>query len=325
MAMVFRFLAVLFVLAWSGSSGVIAAPRSVTVGIHINDINAISLPTDSFTIDFYIWQRWREKDFDPSKTLEYMNAFQVWDASVVPLYDAPLRLNDGSYYMATRYRGQFSSKMPLVKYPFDTQTLYVEFEDNSFGLSTQGYVSDLVPVTLNPDIRLSGYAIQQPVLYVKNHSYNTAFGNTDIKKNETYARGVLTIPIARPNVTFGIKVILPIFLVAACASLVFWLHPSLADGRIGLGITALLTLVALQLTTNDKLPEVDYLMMIDGLFFMGYMFVIACLGQVVRSSWLTHAGNDAAAIRQDRAVFVVLAVVYVVASAGFMWMTLARG
>jgi hypothetical protein len=325
MAHMLRMIAVLALVFWCGPFAFADGPRPVTVGIHINDINDISLQTDSFTIDFYVWQRWTDKNFDPSKTLEYMNAFQVWDNSVVPLYDAPQVLKDGSYYMATRYRGQFSSKMPLVKYPFDQQSLHIDFEDNVSASNTQVYVPDKIAVTLNPNIKLSGYVIRQPTITIADNTYNTAFGNTDLKTNDTYSRATLTIPVVRPNITFGIKVILPIFLVAACASLVFWVHPSLADGRIGLGITALLTLVALQLTTNDKLPDVDYLMMIDGLFFMSYIFVIACLGQVVRSSWLTHAGNDAAAIVQDRKAFAVLVTLLVLGMAGFMAMTLMGG
>jgi hypothetical protein len=324
MSHVLRLIAIILSV-FLANTAIAETPRPVTIGIHINDINDINLQSDSFTIDYYIWQRWTDKNYDPSKTLEYMNAFQVWDNSSVPLYDTPLLLKDGTYYMATRYRGQFSSKMPLVKYPFDQQNLHIDFEDNTSGSSVQIYVPDNVAVTMNPNIKLSGYVIQQPTINISNNTYNTRFGNTDLKTSDTYSRAMLSIPIARPNITFGIKVILPIFLVAACASLVFWVHPSLADGRIGLGITALLTLVALQLTTNDKLPDVDYLMMIDGLFFMSYIFVIACLGQVVRSSWLTHAGNDAAAIKQDRRAFVVLVALLIVGIVGFMGVTLTGG
>jgi Neurotransmitter-gated ion-channel transmembrane region len=252
-----------------------------------------------------------------------MNAFQAWDKSESPVYDQPQLLQDGSHYMATRYRGQFSSKMPLVKYPFDSQKLFIDIEDNGLGAGSQIYVPDNVPVAINPKIQLSGYVIGSPTLTIAANPYPTNFGDTNIKALEPYSRATLTIPIARPTVTFGIKVILPILLVAACAALVFWLHPSLVDGRIGLGITALLTLVALQLTTNDKLPDVDYLLMIDGLFFLAYIFVIACLGQVVRSSWLTHAGNDTAAIAQDRMTFLVLGGLFVIGVGAVICTTLA--
>ena len=91
-----------------------------------------------------------------------------------------------------------------------------------------------------------------------------------------------------------------------------------------MGITALLTLVALQLTTNSLLPEVDYLMMIDMLYFAAYIFVIASLGQVVRTSWAAHRGEDAKAIGQDRRAFGYLGSAYLLGTVLIMAITLSR-
>ena len=124
--------------------------------------------------------------------------------------------------------------------------------------------------------------------------------------------------------TYAIKTILPIFLVVICAAFVFFIHPSFVEARVGMGITALLTLVALQLTTNSLLPEVDYLMMIDMLYFAAYIFVIASLGQVVQTSWAAFRGDDDAAIRHDRRAFRYMALLYLAANAAIMLITLSR-
>lgn len=63
--------------------------------------------------------------------------------------------------------------------------------------------------------------------------------------------------VHRPTFTYAIKIILPIFLIVVCAALVFYIHPTYVEGRIGMGISALLTLVMMQLTTNSQLPEAD--------------------------------------------------------------------
>ena len=47
-----------------------------------------------------------------------------------------------------------------------------------------------------------------------------------------------------------IKTFVPIALIVVCAALVFFVRPHYVEGRMGLGITALLTLVALQLTSE---------------------------------------------------------------------------
>ena len=266
-------------------------PNRVTVGVYVNDIQQLDLQTHSYAMDFYVWMRWKNPAITPSASLEFMNPFQLWGHVSTPLYEAPQDLPDGSKYMAIRYQGQFNSKLPLEKYPFDTQHLIIEFEDNSADAGKQAFVPDDNPATLNPEMTLPGYIVGQPVLTIASKPYPTNFGDTSVTTPEPYSRVTVSVPVHRPWFTYAIKIILPIYLVAACAALVFFIHPSFVEGRIGMGITALLTLVALQLTSNSQLPEVDYLMMIDMLYFAAYIFVILSLAQVVRTSWAAHRGR----------------------------------
>jgi hypothetical protein len=301
-----------------------SGPNEVTVGVYVNDIQQLDLQTHSYAMDFYVWLRWKNPDINPAAKLEYMNPFQLWGHIPTPLYEEPQSLPDGSKYMAIRYQGQFNSKLPLEKYPFDTQNLIVQFEDSSSGSDKQVFVPDTEAILLNPEMTLPGYILGKPTLTVQSKPYPTNFGDTSLTALEPYSRVTFDVPVHRPAITYAIKIILPIFLVVICAAFVFFIHPSFVEGRIGMGITALLTLVALQLTTNSLLPEVDYLMMIDMLYFAAYIYVIASLGQVVRTSWAAHRGDDAKAIRQDRRAFSYLTILYIAANAAIMGITLSR-
>jgi hypothetical protein len=285
-------------------------PDEVTVGVYVNDIQQLDLQAHSYAMDFYVWMRWKNPDINPAASLEYMNPFQLWGHISTPLYEAPQDLPDGSKYTAIRYQGQFNSKLPLENYPFDKQNLIIQFEDNSAGAQKQVFVADTNPISLNPELSLPGYIIGSPKLEIKSQPYPTNFGDTRITNFEPYSRVTISVPVQRPTFTYAVKVILPIFLVAACASLIFWIHPSFVEGRIGLGITALLTLVALQMTSNTQLPEVDYLMMIDLLYFTAYLFVVASLAQIVHTSWAAFRGDDEQAILQDRKAFAIAATLF---------------
>jgi Neurotransmitter-gated ion-channel transmembrane region len=297
-------------------------PDEVVVGVYINDIQQLDLQTHSYAMDFYVWLRWKNPDINPAATLEYMNPFQLWGHIPTPLFEEPKNLPDGSKYMAIRYQGQFNSKLPLEKYPFDNQSLVVEFEDNSVGASRQIFVADTNAISLNPEMTLPGYILGTPTLDVAARPYPTNFGDTSLTELEPYSRVTFAVPVHRPTVTYAIKIILPILLIVICAALVFFIHPQYVEGRIGMGISALLTLVVLQLTTNSQLPEVDYLMMIDELYFVAYIYVVAGLAQVVWSSWPAHAGDTARAAAQDRKAFVWTTAAYLVVSAGVMVFTL---
>ena len=301
-----------------------SGPNEVTVGIYVNDIQQLDLQSHSYSMDFYVWLRWKNPDINPSATLEYMNPFQLWGHNTTPLYDAPQTLPDGTKYMAVRHQGQFNSKLPLEKYPFDHQNLIVQFEDSSAGATKQIFVPDKDAISLNPEMTLPGYILGVPKLLIESKPYPTTFGDTSLSTPEPYSRVTFDVPVHRPAFTYAIKSIMPIFLVVITAALVFFIHPSFVEGRIGMGITALLTLVALQLTTNSLLPEVDYLMMIDMLYFAAYLFVIASLAQVVRTSWAAHRGEETKAISLDRRAFNYLALAYFIANAAIMGITLSR-
>ncbi len=299
-----------------------SGPTEVTVGVYINDIQQLDLQSHSYVMDFYVWFRWKNPDINPQASLEFMNPFQLWGHVATPLYENPQDLPDGSKYTAVRYQGQFNSKLPLEKYPFDRQNLIVEFEDNSSGNTTQKFVPDKEAITINPEMTLPGYIIGKPQILIDDKPYPTNFGDTRLTGFEPYSRVTVTVPVHRPWLTYAIKIILPIFLVAACAALLFFIHPSFVEGRIGMGITALLTLVALQLTSNSQLPEVDYLMMIDMLYIVAYLFVIASLGQVVITSWAAHRGDDEKAIARDRSAFKYLGSAYALGTIAIMILSL---
>jgi hypothetical protein len=310
-------------VAEAASASAPAGPDEVVVGVYVNDIQQLDLQTHSYAMDFYVWLRWTNPDINPSTTLEYMNPFQLWGHIPTPLYEEPQVLDDGSLYMAIRYQGQFNSKLPLEKYPFDNQSLIVEFEDNSVGAAKQVFVPDTNPVSLNPEMTLPGYILGTPTLTVASKPYPTNFGDTRLTELEPYSRVTVAVPVHRPTVTYAIKIILPIFLIVVCGAFVYFIHPTYVEGRIGMGISALLTLVVLQLTTNSQLPEVDYLMMIDILYFVSYVYVVAGLAQVVRSTWAAHAGDTDRAIAQDRRTFVGTTLAYFVLCIAVMAITLA--
>ena len=50
-----------------------------------------------------------------------------------------------------------------------------------------------------------------------------------------------------------------------CAGRMFLLRPVFVDSQIGVGTTAMLTIVALQMTYNQELPDVGYWILMDNI------------------------------------------------------------
>ncbi|HYD17724.1 MAG TPA: hypothetical protein VEF76_04510 [Patescibacteria group bacterium] len=304
-----RFLA-LVMLMMLMSSPAISAER-VMVGAYVNDIQQIDLHSDSYRMDLYVWFRWRDPAIDPSKSYEFMNAFNPADHVKTPAYDAPQKMPDGTLYMVVREQGEFSAKFPLQQYPFDRQELLLSMEDTVHATNELVYVPDdkaISPVTLNKRIRLSGFTTGEPRLDVENFEYPTNFGDVSQPEAAVYSRAIFAVPISRPPLATGIKVFMPVLLVLLCTAVVFFVHPAYIEGRLGVAITALLTLVALQLTSNSALPDVDYLLMTDKVYLLSYAFIIATMLQVARVSRLVHEHQyEGVRISDRRAVWLFAA------------------
>jgi hypothetical protein len=221
-----------------------------------------------------------------------MNSAESWGTIVTPWSEKPLVLKDGSHYQLLRYQGKFNTRFPLQRYPFDSQDLRMEFEDSGSTAQTLEYVPDKDPVKLASGLALPGYTVKRPRLEVRRQPYSSTFGDTSVKAPEPYSRIVVSMPVTRPGFPYAVKLFLPLLIVLTCALLVFFINPTHVDGRFALGITALLTLVALKLTADDQLPNVEYLTMIDVLYIVGFLLAMLSLVQVVYSSRLLRLGRD---------------------------------
>lgn len=297
-------------------------PKEVIVGVYINDIQRLDFKSNNYVIDLYVWFRWKSKDSDPSKSMEFMNRYASDDNLRDELTEEPDELPDGSFYSIIRYQGLFSTKFHLETFPFDTQSLIVVMEDTLAGASDQIYLPDGSPVSIDPIITLPGFSVGTPTLRVTTNTYPTNFGDPTVPEAEPYSRITVSIPVTRPAVAMSLKTFVPIALIVVCALLVYFVRPRYVEGRIGLGITALLTLVAIQLTSTSSLPDVDYLMMLDKVFLLAYLFIIIALGRVVATSW--HTVTSEQAIKEaDRHWALVTLSIYLVTNAAVLWTTLA--
>lgn len=307
-------------LLWSLVAPAVAAPDPsvVEIGAYVNDIQNVDLKTHSYSVDLYVWFRWNNPKFDPADSLEFVNPYDLWGHVKKLDYVKPDKLPDGSRYQVLRNQGRFSRKLLLYDYPFDKQTIVIEFEDQRMELSHLNYQVAAEGISINPDLIIPGFNVGKPKLTVAPKKYPTNFGDPRNGRGNVFSEARIEIPIERPILPYLVKLLVPIVCVVLCSILIFLFSPSYVDARVGIGITALLTIVALQMTLNEDLPEVDYLVLMDKIYLLSYLCVIAALGLVVRSTRLLNQGNLARAERFDRRSLVVLSLVYVALMAGII-------
>jgi hypothetical protein len=255
--------------------------------------------------DVYVWYRWSNPDLRPYETVEFMNLYEAWQLVTWSAQEGPRDQPDGTLYYAARNQGMFNSTLDLTDYPFGKQDLEIIYEDFEAEARSYRFATDASSLGIDPEITLPGYDIAAPRIDVSEFAYATSFGDLDGSGDERYSRVTVTIPVSHPVVTNVIKYLVPIVLVVIASSLLFQIPPNMIEARIGLSITALLTLVAMQWSSLDGLPTMSYLTLLDTLYLISLLFILGSLMAGLRVSWLAREHGEEHAIRLDERAMVV--------------------
>ena len=108
-----------------------------------------------------------------------------------------------------------------------------------------------------------------------------------------------------------VKIVLPIFIVILITSLIYMLPARLEEARTGIGVTAMLTIVALQWTSDSSLPSVEYLTLLDVVYIISMVYVLAAMAYTVLASRRNrHEIAEALSVSLDRRVGILSLVAY---------------
>ncbi len=273
-----------------------AGPEVVSVGAYLHHIPEIDLKSNTYMGDFYIWFRWHG-ELDPTKSFEFMNTADASSMVKTPIFvDAegnskPDVLEDGSSYQQFHIQGRFTHPFSVKNYPFDEQDVVFEIEDNRATNSELVYrVDDIGRSGVHPGLSLAGWDFENVSLSVSDMKYDTNFGDPRVTANaEAYTHLNASIHVKRPIWSSMVKSILPLLIVLLITMAVFLIHGKYFDARMGLGITTLISAVALQLTSSSELPNVGYVVLLDKLYNLSYAVIFVALLESVLAVNLSDA------------------------------------
>lgn len=258
--------------------------------------------------DFYMWFRWKG-DLDPTKSFEFMNVADMSTLVKTAIYvddsgaPAPESLDDGSHYQQFHIQGRFTHPFSVHRYPFDEQDVVFEVEDTKALVHQLVYVVDDIGRSgVHPGLALAGWDFDTVKLEVTDAHYDTNFGDPRVSQTnaEAYTHLTANIHVRRPIWSSIVKSILPLLIVLLITMAVFLIDGKYFDARLGLGITTLISAVALQLTSGAELPNVGYVVLLDKLYNLSYAVIFVALLESVLAVRLTDANQSERAARFDR-------------------------
>jgi hypothetical protein len=278
------FLAFLFVGVVEAQSKQVF-PESVLIGIYINDITNFDVRDHSFDAEFYLWCKWKGP-LNPTN-LEFVNAKEFRK-----LYEHTDTDLDGTKTYNSKISGTFHVSLSVSDYPRDRHRLVIQIESFDYSCDSLVFQIDTLSNGLASDFIDEGW--------------NTQFVGTSLSRNyfapaqRDFSHFELAVEIARRPTAFFIRILIPLLVVVVMSMLAFFIPPQALEAQVGLGATALLTIIAFHLLVRDMLPDVDYLTRADFLIMGSYITILLALVETVVTHSLFRRDKLHIAIRVDK-------------------------
>lgn len=265
----------------------------IQAGVYATSTYDLDLSIPSYSANGYVWLRWKEplqryleeQNQSINERITLVNALlSDADPTLTPLSPSPVRLEDGTYYQLFTYIGRFYiDKASFRHFPFVTVSLplVLEMEDLDGGF-------DYRNLRFEPDVQNSGMGLFAGIIGWLNrgwsiaeyrHNYATNFGLGG--SADDYSLIVYDISFGTSAWSAFWRLMLPLLVVMAMVLLVFKVRADEQDARAGIPVTVLLTLVFLQQTYRDELPDLPYLTFLDQVYVVAYVVTLLAFVLVI--------------------------------------------
>ena len=258
-----------------------AGPEIVDVGVWPTVIYNLDVHSNTFYMTAYVWFIWRG-DIDPSETAELINNVESWGLTKVKTYPKPITFPDGRKYQCLRIEGRFFQPFSLKRFPLEHHTLTLSMENNTYTVDKIIYRLDQKNSGIDPGINIPGWSVKSWSGLAGIHHFPTNLGDQTVGVGGSdYGSITFKVEVTRPVNFFLWKMMLPVLIVLIANWTALLLHPSQLASRVAMTGTALLTTVFLEQGYSSNLPEVNYLVLMDKIYVVVYLLIIASLVQVV--------------------------------------------
>jgi len=248
---------------------------TVLVGMCVNRIYEFSVRDQSFEAEFYLWLKWRGT-YSPEK-FEFVNGKNIERSYEVIEEDI-----NGYKYLSVKIKGTFITPMNVSKYPKDKHILSITIEDNYWNETRLQYQIDTLNTGMRNSESYNEWRLRFLMPVIKSNSFPVT--------NERFSSYSFQIEAVRSISPFIVKILVPILLVVFMSMLTFFIPPNELEVQVGLGGTALLTIIALNFTISDQIPDVAYLTKADILIIGSYIIVFFALCESILVNFL-HRNN----------------------------------
>lgn len=248
-------------------------PDTVRTGIYVTSIHDINFKDQEFTISFWLWLKYTNKDFD------FLQNLEIPQAKTFSRSFATVDTSDGKVYILMKLQCVMKDSWRINNFPFDHQRLRLSIENSQFDSKSLVFVPDTQGQHFDPRFALRGWSIDSFVISSGVKEYETAFGDETVATPHTeYSAFRVKIKIQREAGGLFWKMFIGMYLAFLIGYACFFIHVDSIDSRFGLSVGALFAVIGNKYIIDSALPESSSFTLVDwlhGLTLFCILLVIA--------------------------------------------------
>jgi len=286
---------------------------TVKTGIYVTSIHDIDFKDKEYTINFWLWLKYKNKEFN------FVDNLEVPQAKTVSKSFSTVDTIGDEVYMLMKLQCVMKDSWSINNFPFDHQVLRLSVENSQFDSSSLLFVPDTLGKQFDPRFTLRGWNIDSLKTSAANKIYETAFGDPSIKVPRTeYSSYKVRIGISRDAFGLFWKMFLGMYVAFLIAYMCFYIHADSIDSRFGLSVGSLFAVIGNKYIIDGSLPESTTFTLVDTLHGITLIFILAVIVSTALSLKLIKRGKEEKAQKFDRIFSIALLVIYILLNAFFI-------
>ena len=285
----------------------VVQPDTVSVGVYINSIHDIDFRNKQYTINLWLWLKYKTPDFDFSKYLEVPMAKSV-DKS---FYTADT-LEDGRIYMLMKLQCVMKDSWKIQNFPFDRQKLRFYIENSQYDSSTLIFAEDTIGEHYSK-WTFSGWNVIPDSFNIASSikTYKTGFGDETLKRPEVkFSQFKIQIGIERDSWWLFLKLFIGMYVSFLLSFLCFYIHRESVESRFSLSVGSLFAVIGNKYVVDSALPESTSFTLVDTLHVLTLTFIFLTVACSVYSLKLIKADKAERALKFDKSARWILLLLY---------------
>lgn len=286
---------------------------TVKVGIYITSIHDIDFKQKEFTVSFWLWLKYKNKDFD------FINNLEVPQAKSVDKSFSTVDTSGDGVTMQMKLQCVMKDSWRIENFPFDRQKLRLSIENSQFDSRYLVFVPDTVGQHYDNRFTLRGWLIDSCNISSNIKSYETGFGDVKLAKPHTeYSAFRVRLDIKRDAGGLFWKMFLGMYIAFLISYLCFYIHADGMDSRFGLSVGSLFAVVGNKYIIDSSLPESASFTLVDLLHGITLFFILAVIAANAYSLRLVKRNKIAKAIKFDNITAQIILGVYLILNIYFI-------